>query len=231
MHVLAFRHAALEDIGSIGDALARHQIGCRYYDLYRQPGTIPDLIGAAGIILMGGAMSVNDDLPWIATEIECIREAIRHRIPVLGICLGAQLIAQALGARVYRNPVQEIGWAPVQWTDDARADRLFRSFAQPETIFHWHGETFDLPAGAHWLACSDACRHQAFRVGDNVYGLQFHIEVTPEMISSWLPETEVPIDPHAHAARLAELAATVFDSWCELLGDSNPSPSLWVPVA
>ena len=110
-----------------------------------------DLADTAGLILMGGPMSANDDLPWIPPEIATIREAVHRGIPVLGICLGAQLIARALGARVYRNPEKEIGWSSLQWTAAASADPLFHGFRDPETVFQWHGETFDLPPGAEHL--------------------------------------------------------------------------------
>jgi GMP synthase (glutamine-hydrolysing) len=226
MQVLAFRHAPLEGLGSIAEALERRDIGCRYADLYAEPAAVPDAADFAGLILMGGPMSVNDDLPWLRDEMRCVRRAIARGLPVMGVCLGAQLIAKALGARVYRNPVKEIGWAPVYWAEAAQTDPLFGGCSGPETVFHWHGETFDLPEGAELLAYSDACRRQAFRVGANVYGLQFHLETTPEMIADWCRqdeacgaarEMEAPIDPYAHASRLAELAGTVFDRWCRLL--------------
>ena len=145
---------------------------------------------------------------------------------MLGVCLGAQLIARALGSRVYRNTEKEIGWSPLHFTPAAASDPLFRGFSSPETVFQWHAETFDLPPEAEHLAYSSACRHQGFRVGRNVYGIQFHLEVTPEIVEEWLRqdaacghlrEAPSPIDPHAHAARLAEVAATVFDRWCALL--------------
>jgi GMP synthase-like glutamine amidotransferase len=151
---------------------------------------------------------------------------VRRGKPVLGVCLGAQLIAKALGARVYANSVKEIGWAPVSFADAALRDPLFTGLAEAEVIFHWHGETFDLPAGAELLASSVACRHQAFRVSDRIYGLQFHLEVTPSMIVEWCHDEEVcagprearrPIDPHAHAARTKELAETIFGRWCSLV--------------
>ena len=172
---------------------------------------------------MGGQMSATDDLPYIRTELDLIGEAISLGKPLLGVCLGAQLIAKALGARVYANPVKEIGWYPVYWTEAAA-----RSLALSgrDTVFHWHGETFDLPRGAELLASSDGCRHQAYRVGNNIYGLQFHLEVTPEMIADWLAqdatcgdlrEITTPIDPHANAGRLKELSAQVFGRWCGLV--------------
>ena len=226
MHVLAFRHAPLEGIGCISGALARHNVCCHPIDLYIDPDAALNLDGAAGLILMGGPMSANDDLAWIPRELAAIREAAARGIPVLGICLGAQLIARALEARVYRNPEKEIGWAPVRFAEAAQVDALFHGFSGTETVFQWHGETFDLPQGAELLAVSDACRHQAFRWGANVYALQFHLEVTPEIIAEWLRadaacgelrEASAPIDPCAHSARLAEIAETVFDRWCGLL--------------
>ena len=224
MHVLALRHAPLEGIGSIAAALDRHGIEVRQASW---PVDRPvDLAASSGLILMGGPMSANDDLPWIPHEIAAIREALQRGIPVLGICLGAQLIARALGARVYRNAEKEIGWSPLHWTPAAAADPLFHCFSDPEMVFQWHAETFDLPPGAEHLAYSGACRQQAFRAGANVYGIQFHLEVTPPIVEDWLRqdaacghlrEATAPIDPYAHAARLAEVAATVFDRWCGLL--------------
>src|SRR5579862_2188035 len=145
MHVLAFRHARLEGIGSIAGALDRHGILCRPVDLYRNTvpsgvPRVPDAADAAGLIFMGGPMSVNDDLPWLPIEIAAIQQAVQRGIPVLGICLGAQLIARALGARVYPNLVKEIGWSNLEWTEAARDDPLFAGFREPETVFQWHGE-------------------------------------------------------------------------------------------
>jgi GMP synthase-like glutamine amidotransferase len=132
------------------------------------------------LLVLGGPMSVNDEaeLPWLAAEKALLRACVQAGKAVLGICLGAQLIASALGARVYRNPVKEIGWYPVRGvaTPDGATFRL-----PPEmVVFHWHGETFDLPAGALRLAASDGCVNQAFQLGRTVIGLQFHLETTPE---------------------------------------------------
>jgi len=170
--------------------------------------------------------SVNDDLYWLGDEMREIRDAVDRGKPVLGICLGAQLIAKALGAMVYRNPAKEIGWAPVYWTEQAAADPLFRGFSRPEPVFHWHGETFDLPDGAERLAYSEVCANQAFRIAGNVYGLQFHLEVTPAIVEDWCRSDEncgsaremvAPINPHENALRLAEMAGIIFDRWCGLL--------------
>lgn len=223
--VLAFRHVPFEDLGMIGVSLDSHQIACEYIDLY-SGGRGPDVGGSNGLIFMGGPMSVNDDLPYLRREIELIGKAVRLGLPILGVCLGAQLIAKALGCRVYANDVREIGWFPIEWSSAAARDRLHHDLSGRDTVFHWHGETFDLPAGAELLASSDACRNQAYRVGENIYGLQYHLEVTPAMIANWLTqdancgdlrEVATPIDPEAHAGRLAELAGVVFGRWCELV--------------
>ncbi len=132
------------------------------------------------LVIMGGPMSVNDEeeFPWLAEEKRFIRRVVELEKPVLGVCLGAQLIAASLGARIYPNEVKEIGWYPVCRVDPAASG----SFCFPEeiTVFHWHGETFDLPAGAVHLARSAGCRHQAFQYGRSVIGLQFHLETTPQ---------------------------------------------------
>jgi len=224
--VYAFRHVPFEHPGTIAEALAERRVPCRYVDLYEKPAA-PSCEDAAGLIFMGGPMSVNDDLPYLRQEERIIREAMARRVPVLGVCLGAQLIAKATGSRVYQNPVKEIGWFPVEFTEAASADCLFRGMAGSETVFHWHGETFDLPEGAELLASSGACRHQAFRVGAGVYGLQFHLEVTPAMIADWcaqdancgdLRELEGPVDPYCNQQRMKQLSRQVFGRWCGLLG-------------
>lgn len=227
MRVIVFRHSPSDGLGLIGDALAAHAISYDYADLYAPPTSPPPPVNEAdALILMGGSMSANDALPFITREIEYIQGAVSRGKPVLGVCLGAQLIAKALGARVYANHVKEVGWAPVTFADAALSDPLFMGMAEAEVIFHWHGETFDLPAGAELLASSVACRNQAFRVGDRIYGLQFHLEVTPGMIVEWCHENEScagasdarqPIDPHVHAARTKELAEIIFGRWCSLV--------------
>jgi GMP synthase-like glutamine amidotransferase len=225
MRVLAFRHVPFEGLGLIEPALRLRHIEVDYADLYQAGAAAPDAGRYDGLIFMGGPMSVNDDLPFLRQEMEFIRQATAGRLPVLGICLGSQLIARALGATVRRNSAKEIGWYGLRFTPAAVGDRLFDGLSQ-ETVFHWHGETFDLPPGAELLASSDLCRNQAFRAGERVYGLQFHLEVTPEMIADWcmqdensgdVRELEAAIDPSFNAARMVALSARVFGNWCELL--------------
>jgi GMP synthase (glutamine-hydrolysing) len=227
--ILAIRHVPFEHLGLIADSLTAHGIEYEYADLHA--GDQPDIRSADGLILMGGPMSANDDLPYLRRELDLIGEAASEGLPILGVCLGSQLIAKALGARVYRNPVKEIGWYKVDWTEAAARDSLHHDLSGSETVFQWHGETFDLPPGAELLATSDACRHQAYRVGSNIYGLQYHLEVTPHIIADWLQqdancgdvrEISTPVDPHAHAPRLKELAGQVFGRWCSLARDRQP---------
>lgn len=230
LNVAVVRHVPFEDLGTLAAALDRADAGYSYVDLYRDPEA-PVSLSNAGLILMGGPMSANDDADYIRRELRLISEFVEAGKPVLGICLGSQLIAKAAGARVYRNAVKEIGWAHLHWTEAGRRDPLFTGLHQPENVFHWHGETFDLPAGADWLAYSDSCRHQAFRLG-NVYGLQFHLEVTPAMIKDWLgqevnrpdvSDLAAPVDPDLDALRLCEIAETVFGRWTKLLESASRS--------
>jgi GMP synthase-like glutamine amidotransferase len=220
--VVAFRHFPSEHLGRIASSLASRGIEYEYADLWLG-GPAPEISSTGGLIFLGGQMSANDDLPYIRAELELIRRAIELGKPLLGVCLGAQLIAKALGARVHANPVKEIGWHPVHWTGAARP------LGGSDTVFHWHGETFELPAGAELLASSEACHNQAYRIGGAVYGLQFHLEATPAMIEEWLTqdancgelrEIAGPIDPQANAGRLEELSAQVFGRWCDLCGAS-----------
>lgn len=226
MRVIAFRHVPFEGLGLILPSLEERGIEVEYADLYRPDALPPDAAGAAGLIFMGGPMSANDGLPYLARELEYIRQAATHGQPVLGVCLGSQMIAKAMGARVYRNAVKEIGWFDIHLTAQAREDALFAGVEPVETVFHWHGETFDLPDGAVWLARSEECRNQAFRLGRNIYGLQFHLEVTPEIIADWcqqdancgdVRELAAPVDPYRNASRLAQLSREVFGRWCDLL--------------
>jgi GMP synthase-like glutamine amidotransferase len=143
---------------------------------------LPSASDFDALVIMGGPMSVHDEdlFPWLRAEKELIAAAISQKKKVLGICLGAQLIAEAAGGRVYPNPQKEIGFWAVEWTVGAR--ELFAGLAGGDVFFHWHGETFDLPPGARLLASTEACLNQAFLLGDNVLGLQFHPEVTAEIV-------------------------------------------------
>ncbi|MCE5310991.1 MAG: gamma-glutamyl-gamma-aminobutyrate hydrolase family protein [Acidobacteriales bacterium] len=236
MSVLAFRHVPYEHLGLIAPVLEAAGLRYEYVDLPLDLDRRVDLDSASGLVFMGGPMSVNDDLPYLRKEVTIIREAEGRGLPILGVCLGAQLIAKAFGASVYRNEVKEIGWYPVYWTAEAAEDSLLAGLPSPATVFHWHGETFDLPSDAIPLAYSDSCRNQAFRYGDCIYGLQFHLEVTPAMIGGWLEEDanaadlrEVnhPVDPNAGSEELARLGEAVFRRWASLAGGQPSEVALF----
>lgn len=178
-HIL--QHVPFEGPGQIADWLHAQQAQITASRLYAGD-PLPALDDFDLLVVMGGPMSVNDvgEYPWLLAETAFILAAIRADKAVLGICLGAQLIASALGSRVYRNPTKEIGWWPVQPV--AAAELFPESFP----VFHWHGETFDLPLGAVQLARSGACEQQAFRYGRRAMGLQFHLEMTPHTVQSMI---------------------------------------------
>ncbi len=223
MPLLTLRHEPFEHLGYFAQVLEENRVEYRYHDL----GEPLPQANHDAVIVMGGPMSANDDLPGLHNglrdELRLIERAIKEDTPLLGVCLGSQLIARALGARVYRNAELEIGWEPVWLTDAGKDDAIFKEIESPETFFHWHGETFDLPAGAEWLAYSEKCRHQAYRYGRRVYGIQFHPEITAEMIADWCGQPvncgdvatlKSPIDPHLHDRRAA--SKRILESWLKL---------------
>jgi GMP synthase (glutamine-hydrolysing) len=222
MVVLAFRHEPAEHLGWIGEALAKAGVDFAYVDLVDNPAMHVSLGDVAGMIFLGGSMSVNEDHAYLRRELGLIDQGLAAGLPMLGICLGAQLLAKALGAEVYRNSVPEHGWAPIWRTEAGHRDPLLSHLRDPEIVLHWHEETFDLPAGATWLAYSQACRHQAFRFGSNVYGFQFHLEATPEMIASWAAgcagePAKAEVDPALHCKRMREISQAVFGAWARLV--------------
>jgi len=186
--LLVFQHVPYEILGSLDPLLRAAGFRIRYVNFGRQPDARPDSSRYHGLIVLGGPMNCDqsDRYPHLATEIELIQETIDEGKPVLGICLGAQLIARALGARVTANATREIGWYELSPTTAGCADPLFTHFGERQMIFQWHGDTFDIPRGATHLATSPECTNQAFRYNDNVYGLQFHLEVDEPMIRRWL---------------------------------------------
>lgn len=183
LHVHVLQHEPFEGLGSMAPRLAALGAKIRTTRLYENP-VLPVSNEADLLIVLGGSMSVHDEarFPWLHAEKRFLRAAIDAGGAVLGICLGAQLIADVLGARVVRNPVPEIGWFPVE----AVPPPVAAAFRFPDRFpaFHWHGETFDLPPGAIHLARSEHCVHQAFQFGERVIGLQFHLETTPEDVQS-----------------------------------------------
>lgn len=230
--VLVFRHAPHEGLGAIAGALKRAGLAARVVDTPRA-GRVPDPRRFAGLIVLGGPMGVyeKDRFPFLKTEITALRRAIRADRPVLGVCLGAQLIAHALGARVVPNRVKEIGWFTVRRTAAGARDPLFQDTPAAPRVFQWHGDTFALPRGARRLATAPLCRNQAFAYGRGVYGLQYHLEIEPAMIADWLRQPGVDAelsflspaarrdigrDRAARCRRLARSAAPFLDGFARL---------------
>jgi GMP synthase-like glutamine amidotransferase len=186
--IAIFRHLAHEGAGYFAEVLeARH---IPYQLIAIDAGdAIPACASAySGLVFMGGNMSVNDDLPWIAPSLALIRDAMAQDIPVLGHCLGGQLMSKALGGSVVANVVKEIGWGKVLVSDNAIAQHWFGDVKQFQS-FHWHGETFSLPQGATHLLSSEYCANQAYAQGKH-FALQCHLEMTAEMIEVWCRQGE-----------------------------------------
>jgi GMP synthase-like glutamine amidotransferase len=211
--ILIFRHVACEGPGYFAEFLADREVPFRLVCIDRDEPVPERPDGVSALVFMGGPMSVNDPLPWLQQELALARRAAERGLPMLGHCLGAQLLARALGGTVGANPVREIGWWPVEVAPGAAADPRLGGLDGRFEVFHWHGETFTLPPGADLLLRNDHCEHQAFARGA-VLGLQFHVEVTADMVEAWA--AEYPDDVGARspavqpvAALLAGLAAKV----------------------
>ncbi|HSH06843.1 MAG TPA: type 1 glutamine amidotransferase [Burkholderiales bacterium] len=181
--VVIFRHVRSEGPGYFATVLERRSIPHRMIAVDAGEPLPRSVRAFAGLVFMGGPMSANDDLPWIAAALALMQDAVRQDVPLLGHCLGAQLMAKALGAEVRGNAVKEIGWGEVSVSDNALAREWFGE-RTGFTAFHWHGETFTLPRGATRMLENVHCANQAFVLGRHV-GLQCHVEMTPELVRRW----------------------------------------------
>ena len=194
--VLVIQHIECETPGIFLDLLCEQKRPVETVRLYEGEQPPDELPRFSGLLIMGGPMSVNDeaDYPWLKAEDRILKEALALDVPTLGICLGSQLIAKAAGGAVRRGPRKEIGWYPVRLTAAARHDRLFRESPEAIEVFQWHGEYFDTPPGAVNLASSELYQCQAFSIGQNVYGLLFHLEVTGQMVKEWVGTFKEELD-------------------------------------
>ena len=188
MHIHSFHHVAIEGLGEI-EAWARrkgHTLSSTHFYRGEEPPASLDSID--WLVVMGGPMNIYEhrNFPWLVAEKAFIAEAVAQNKRLLGICLGSQLIADALGAKVYQNPHVELGWFPVRLQAEAAHPPLFAQFPPEFTPLHWHGDTFSVPPGATLIASSEACRNQAFAKGNRIVGLQFHLEVGAKDVAAWL---------------------------------------------
>src|SRR5262249_45166999 len=189
MNALVVKHIDCEGPGTLADAFARHGMAVTVACPYRGE-TLPDVERFDAVVVLGGPMGVyeRDRYSFIDREAALVRAAVSRDVPTLGICLGSQIIADALGGVVTRHSVKEIGAMTVTLTDHGLTDPLFEGLTPSVSVFQWHGDTFSIPPGGVRLASSAATANQAFRYGRCAYGLQFHVEVTPAMVGEWLGE-------------------------------------------
>lgn len=203
--IAIFRHLPHEGAGYLTEFLVERNIPMQLIAIDAGDAVPICARDYAGLVFMGGSMSVNDDLPWIPQSLALIRDAVAHDVPVLGHCLGGQLIAKALGGQVTRNPVKEIGWGEVQVVNSDTARQWFGDVTT-FSAFHWHGETFSLPVGAELLLSSAHCSHQAYAIGPHL-GLQCHVEMTEAMIEAWCREgaEEISVNLNSPAVQTCEV--------------------------
>jgi len=231
--ILVFQHVPYEPLGTLDPLLKQSGFRIRYVNFGRNPKTRPVLDKYAALIILGGPMNADqiDSYPNLQTEVEVIREAIDRDMSVLGICLGAQLLAKALGGSVRPNPDREIGWYDVALTEEGAKDPVLSTFARQQCVFQWHEDGIQLPDEAVHLASSPASKVQAFRYGEHAYGFQFHLEVDSALIDRWLtvPNNQAILDAEqgnidpakireqtdCSIDALQELSAQTFSRWIE----------------
>ena len=229
--VYALQHVAAEPLGIIGDALEAGGIGVEYVHVFAGKPVPGDMNGAAGLVVMGGPMGVYEqaEYPFLLQEIRLIEAALKAEKPVLGVCLGSQLLASALGAEVKKRDHKEIGWFPVALTEAASTDRLFSEVERSFWAYHWHGDMFDLPGGAVSLASSAQTQCQAFVYGVRAYGLLFHLEATQKIVEDMVRGFAGELDEEKiegagiiaqtreHLPQLQRIGASVFQRWASLV--------------
>jgi GMP synthase (glutamine-hydrolysing) len=222
---LALRHVAFENAGVIARVLAEEGFSLTVLDVGVDPLPLDDVVGADLLLVLGGPIGVyeTEDYPFLKAELEAIRRRLAARRPTLGVCLGAQLMAAALGARVAPGPGKEIGYAPVELTSAGWSSALAPLAARP--VLHWHGDNLELPAGALRLASTRLCPNQAFSLGAYALGLQFHLEVEPAALEAWLIGHTVELakakikpatlrrQADEHGAATAQVGAQIVANW------------------
>ncbi|WP_446830157.1 type 1 glutamine amidotransferase [Candidatus Foliamicus sp.] len=234
--VLVIRNVSYETEGLLEPLLRDAGLALDIVDFQSDPSANPNLGGYAGLVVMGGPMGANDTdrYPHLLHVERLLAEAMELSLPLVGVCLGAQVIAKVLGSEVYPNPVREVGWYELQRTADGGADLLFEALEEREQVLQWHGDTFDLPRGAALLASSPDCVNQAFRYGEAAYAIQFHLEILRPMIEEWVQRdaargwlaedgrisaSRILADTRAYMDRSMMLGRRVFAQFARLIAD------------
>ncbi|GAB3093217.1 type 1 glutamine amidotransferase [Lysobacter terrae] len=233
--ILVFQHVAAEPLGTLDPLIRARGHRIRFANFDRQPNAEPNVDRYHGLIVLGGPMNVEDreHRQHLRTELRAIERMLAQGKPVLGICLGAQLLAHALGAPIQRIPEPEIGWYTLQTTEAGRRDPVLSALGETAPVFQWHSYHFEVPQGAVHLARTETCEPQAFRYGDNAYGFQFHLEMDEPLIERWLAnpayreelaalghtdEAAVRAQTRERIAQMQGHADAVFNNFLDLIG-------------
>ncbi|MBA3582054.1 MAG: type 1 glutamine amidotransferase [Gammaproteobacteria bacterium] len=229
--ITIFQHIHCEGPGYLTELFDEHKLAYRIINI-EQGDTIPHNVNEiSALVFMGGPMSVNDDLPWIHAELALIQYAHQHNIPMLGHCLGGQLLSKALGAKVAPMGYREIGWHPVNPVNSAVSNEWLQDLDLSCEIFHWHGEQFEIPTAAQHLFGSTACQHQAW-VLNNILALQCHIEVTPTIVHTWLQHFAEQLTPNQTYVQTPEDIAKDLDQRINKLQSfSKPFYQRWLKIS
>jgi GMP synthase (glutamine-hydrolysing) len=234
---IALRHVAFEDLGLLAPIMERTGWNLSFCEAAVDDLTHPSIRTADLLIVLGGPIGVyeTESYPFITDEIALIERRLRQRLPTLGICLGAQLMARALGSRVYAGHVKEIGWRAINLTEEG-ATSCLKSLDSESSVLHWHGDTFDLPAQAKRLASNTNYENQAFSHGERAFALQFHLEAEPRQLEEWyvghaielgaakISVTELRATTAQFTNTLATQADRVFTDWLRRIGQRDISP-------
>lgn len=206
MRIHSLQHVPFEDIGSLKNDIQAQGFSLSTTHWYKNDN-VPALDSFDVLVVMGGPMGVYDEeiYPWLAVEKKFIASAIAANKKIIGICLGAQLVACVLGAKVFRNVHREIGWFPLNISEEASDHPIAKILAKCTNVFHWHGDTFDLPDNAKLIASSEACKHQAYVIDERIYGFQFHLETTEASASALLENCAEDLDESAFVQTADEL--------------------------
>jgi GMP synthase-like glutamine amidotransferase len=233
--VAVFRFSDTEGPGHFATFLEANRVPWKLVKLDEGEAVPASSEGFAGMGFMGGPMSANDELPWTQPVLALMRDAVARGVPVIGHCLGGQLLARALGGKVSVNPVKEIGWNPVRIEDTAAAREWLGSGPGEFITFQWHGDAFTIPPGGERILTGRHCPNQAYVVGDRHLGMQCHVEMTPEMIASWIgsgsgevranlsspavqPVEKIQADMPARLPELSRIAERLYTRWAKGLG-------------